>query len=184
MDKLAPIPELLPCPCCGGKAHLTKREGFGPAGGKYSRGYVSCRKCSLTTPTKSPWKAAVERWNRRSAAVTPETVDAACCAMAITIARQDGLTLTKAGYEHGKRERPEAHAQMVEYVTDGLQAAAAVTPEIPDGWALVPIEPTAEMIKAGESWSGLPSATWADMIDAAPLPAAPSLSGAPEDNDA
>lgn len=39
---------------------------------------------------------------------------------------------------------------------------------VPDGWTLVPIEPTPEMIRAGESWSGLPSQTWRDMIDAAP----------------
>lgn len=65
-----------------------------------------------------------ERERRTAQGVTEEAVDAACCAMAITIARQDGFVLTKAGYEHGKRERPEAHAQMVEYVTAGLLAAA------------------------------------------------------------
>ncbi|QIG68212.1 hypothetical protein EVB56_021 [Rhizobium phage RHph_Y1_10] len=36
-------------------------------------------------------------------------------------------------------------------------------------WILVPKNPTEEMIKAGESWSGLPSATWQDMLDAAPM---------------
>lgn len=35
-------------------------------------------------------------------------------------------------------------------------------------WVLVPKQPTAEMVKAGESWSGLPAQTWQDMIDAAP----------------
>jgi Lar family restriction alleviation protein len=128
MDKLAPIPELLPCPCCGGKAHLTKREGFGPAGGKYSRGYVSCRKCNLTTPTKSPWKAAVERWNRRS---------------------------------------------------------AAVTPEIPDEWALVPTDLDDGVLEVVEDYlserrsygrSIYASDVWAKIIET--LPAAPSLSGA------
>lgn len=39
-----------------------------------------------------------------------------------------------------------------------------------EGWVLVPREPTPEMVKAGESWSGLPSGTWSDMIDAAPMP--------------
>lgn len=63
---MAEIPELLPCPCCGGKARLVKKEGYGPAGGKYSRGYVTCQKCDLTTPTKSPFGKAVERWNSRS----------------------------------------------------------------------------------------------------------------------
>lgn len=36
-------------------------------------------------------------------------------------------------------------------------------------WIYVPKEATQEMIKAGESWSGLPSATWSDMIDAVPI---------------
>jgi hypothetical protein len=36
-------------------------------------------------------------------------------------------------------------------------------------WVLVPKEPTEEMVKAGESWSGLPAQTWTDMIDAAPV---------------
>lgn len=36
-------------------------------------------------------------------------------------------------------------------------------------WILVPKNPTEEMIKAGGSWSGLPSATWQDMLDAAPM---------------
>lgn len=39
----------------------------------------------------------------------------------------------------------------------------------PIEWILVPKNPTKEMIKAGESWSGLPSATWTDMLDAAPM---------------
>jgi predicted DNA-binding transcriptional regulator AlpA len=39
--------------------------------------------------------------------------------------------------------------------------------DVPEGWVLVPIEPTKEMIKAGEKWSGLPEQTWRDMIDEA-----------------
>lgn len=35
-------------------------------------------------------------------------------------------------------------------------------------YVLVPLEPTREMLKAGESWSGLPRQTWQDMIDASP----------------
>lgn len=58
--------ELLPCPCCGSSPLLVKKEGYGPAGAKYSRGYVRCRKCDLTTPTKSPWETAAKRWNRRT----------------------------------------------------------------------------------------------------------------------
>ncbi|MEK1893176.1 MAG: Lar family restriction alleviation protein [Rhizobium sp.] len=61
------IVEVNDCPFCGGKSRLVKREGFGPAGGKFSRGYVSCNKCGINTPSKSPWQKAVNLWNRRSA---------------------------------------------------------------------------------------------------------------------
>lgn len=44
---------------------------------------------------------------------------------------------------------------------------------VDDEWVLVPKQPTAEMIKAGEAWSGLPSQTWQDMIDAAPPTTSP-----------
>lgn len=46
----------------------------------------------------------------------------------------------------------------------------------PEGWALVPIEATEAMVKAGGKWSGLPSQTWADMLDTAPSLGGPALS--------
>lgn len=58
--------DVLSCPFCGGNARLVKKEGFGPAGGRFSRGYVRCDKCEITTPTKSPWEKAVVAWNRRA----------------------------------------------------------------------------------------------------------------------
>lgn len=59
------IPDLKPCAHCGGAARLVKKEGYGPAGGKYSRGYVRCSKCDVTTPTRTPWGKALALWNRR-----------------------------------------------------------------------------------------------------------------------
>lgn len=59
--------DLLPCPLCGKSARLVKKEGHGPAGGRFSRGYVACNRCGINTPTKSPWQKAVELWNRRAA---------------------------------------------------------------------------------------------------------------------
>lgn len=59
--------ELQNCPCCGKKARLIRKEGFGPAGAKFSRGYVTCNGCGVTTPTKSPWEKAVKIWNSRAA---------------------------------------------------------------------------------------------------------------------
>lgn len=54
--------------------------------------------------------------------------------------------------------------------SDTPAPAQLVVGACPEGWTIVPIEPTPEMEKAGESWSGLPSATWAEMLDAAPEP--------------
>ncbi len=48
-----------------------------------------------------------------------------------------------------------------------------ITNEIPTAWTLVPKEATANMIKAGGTWSGLPAQTWTDMVDAAPAAPAP-----------
>ena len=38
----------------------------------------------------------------------------------------------------------------------------------PDGWQLVPVEPTPEMEEAGDRWTTFPLTVWMDMIDAAP----------------
>jgi R67 dihydrofolate reductase len=50
---------------------------------------------------------------------------------------------------------------------------------VPEGWALVPIEATEAMVKAGEKWSGLPSQTWTDMLDAAPISESEGTDGIP-----
>lgn len=57
---------------------------------------------------------------------TTDPLEAACQAMAICIAKQDGVALSPAGYRHGRAERPEAHREMREYVQAGLDAAGAI----------------------------------------------------------
>jgi hypothetical protein len=57
--------------------------------------------------------------------VTDAMVDRACKAMAVEVARQDGITLTPAGYRQGKTARPEEHVHMVQYVRAALVAALA-----------------------------------------------------------
>lgn len=47
--------------------------------------------------------------------------------------------------------------------------AAMTQPDVPDGWVLVPVEPTEEMLNAlGNSWTGVNIATWQRLIAAAP----------------
>lgn len=47
----------------------------------------------------------------------------------------------------------------------------ALTPGEPDGWKLVPVEPTTEMLKAlGNPWDRANLATWRRVIAAAPQP--------------
>ncbi|MFJ6322314.1 MULTISPECIES: hypothetical protein [unclassified Rhizobium] len=67
--------------------------------------------------------------------VTPEMIEAACEAMAIKVAQQDGVELTKAGYRHGAETRPDEHEQMREYVRDAITAALALIPVEPIGEA-------------------------------------------------
>ncbi|TWB61641.1 hypothetical protein FBZ98_101986 [Rhizobium sp. ERR 922] len=63
--------------------------------------------------------------------ITPEMVEAACEAMAIKVAKQDGVELSKAGYRHGAESRPDEHERMREYVRDALEAAIALLPGKP-----------------------------------------------------
>lgn len=59
-------------------------------------------------------------------------------------------------------------------------AAPFLTPQIPDGWKLVPVEPTEEMVEAhfiahaeAETVFAEVPALWAAMLAAAPLPPPP-----------
>lgn len=57
--------ELKPCPFCGGKANLIKRNlktGFFPSGGTY---YVHCKVCLITTQPKRKAENVIDEWNRR-----------------------------------------------------------------------------------------------------------------------
>lgn len=57
--------------------------------------------------------------------------------------------------------------------------AAPVAPAAPEGWKLVPIEPTREMRKAGQAHTGAVSATYRDMLAAAPTPTVAADAAAP-----
>ncbi len=53
------MPELRPCPFCGGKAHLCKDQ---PGGRLW---HVSCGRCYVMTVNHGRQDAAVVAWNRR-----------------------------------------------------------------------------------------------------------------------
>lgn len=50
---------------------------------------------------------------------------------------------------------------------EALRAHFATVPSVPDGWVMVPVEPTREMVKAGASCSSA-NMVWRYMIAAAP----------------
>ena len=66
--------------------------------------------------------------------------------------------------------------QMRAYAADAVRAALANRPEIPDGWKLVPIEPTKDMMAAARVNRAYPLSTdhqlWHAMLAAAPSPGA------------
>lgn len=71
----------------------------------------------------------------------------------------------------GKHERDEiGHQGLCEHIVDtfSVSAAAPQAQGVPDGWALVPVEPTREMRKAGLAHTGAVNATYRDMLAAAP----------------
>jgi hypothetical protein len=61
--------------------------------------------------------------------------------------------------------------QMQAYARAAIQAIAPV-PAVPEGWKLVPVAATPEMLKAiGNKWDGANAATWQRVLSAAPQPA-------------
>jgi len=107
--------------------------------------------------------------------ITNEMIEAACEAMAIKVAKQDGVELSKAGYRHGAESRPDEHEQMREYVRDALAAALALIPGEPVAWEV------AEMLPSGSRrWQVVEHENHARMLaerlkaDVRPLFAAPA----------
>jgi uncharacterized protein (DUF1778 family) len=60
-----------------------------------------------------------------------KAVEAACEAAAITIARQDGVELTPAGYRHGVESRRGDHAQLHEWMSAAIHAYLSALPSAP-----------------------------------------------------
>ena len=62
MSKRKPLPEIEPCPFCGGKG---ASGGYGPPGKDYS---VQCQRCRASGPYRKTRRGAINAYNRRHAA--------------------------------------------------------------------------------------------------------------------
>lgn len=134
--------KLLPCPFCGGEAHLF--DGY----------WVECTKCGCQTPETFE-EVAIAAWNRRTPpAAVPEPWGWLCNGKGDGWEERDKVVRDPkliARY----RERPDLWR--IEPLYLGSQPAA-----VPDGWVMVPKEPTPEMLFAATSpesyWIGHPEA--------------------------
>ena len=60
------MPEILPCPCCGGPGQMKG------AGGKIRQGWVGCPCCGLYIQWKVSPAGAVKKWNQRTVRPLPQ----------------------------------------------------------------------------------------------------------------
>lgn len=81
----------------------------------------------------------------------------------------DYPNLTKDEYEKAKAEGWE-DCETCHGIVNGKFPAIPVRVALPDGWRMVPVEPTEKMRKAGSQHTGAVSATYRDMLSAAPTP--------------
>ena len=79
-----------------------------------------------------------------------------------------------AGYKQQRHEALDAEVKQISDAIGALRAALEQpqvnSPEIPEGWKLVPVEPTTKMIDAARSQSSFPAGVWRAMLAAAPQP--------------
>jgi len=82
----------------------------------------------------------------------------------INLARADAELLGTGFTVDGLRVSPERVVMIKQNAI-----APLAQPDVPEGYVLVPVEPTEEMINAlGNSWTGVNIATWQRLIAAAP----------------
>lgn len=58
------------------------------------------------------------------------------------------------------------------YFADTVRALLASAERVPEGWRMVPVDPTEEMIKAGRNYTTLAAGAYYAMLEAAPRPPA------------
>lgn len=211
--------KLLPCPFCGGEPEEDGGMFFEFYGHERQDYSIACKKCKAEVRcdvgehegTDAPCschhdtrKICAEKWNRRAAMLQgAEPVKAVCKLPANTPCKDapEYIWLQTAGVWPENGEFSElTWCSDNQHPDDTLYVRADVvsgnSPVIPDGWALVPVEPTEHMIVEGfesepdeffsdeEVWnaydamSGCQQAAhraklcWAAMIASAPKPEA------------
>ena len=152
---------LLPCPFCGGKAGVIQLTGDGPR-------TVECDECHCRSCWGTEEEEVIAAWNRRTPpAAVPEPWGWLCNGKGDGWEERDKVVRDPkliARY----RERPDLWR--IEPLYIGSPPAA-----VPDGWVLVPKEPTPEMVMAyGEPFSEADAqrneAVYRAMLSAAPTP--------------
>ena len=182
-DKLK---ELLPCPFCG---DTPSEVSFVFSDGGYKYGAIQCSCGVIGSDVRTDYKdfphwrdAAVEQWNTRAPAVEAAEIEVVDV---IGYFNPDNLARVKADEISGfmlHDEESERINTAAMTVAQHRRILAGVNQQagsgVPEGWKLVPINPTDHMTWVGQSMR--PDAEisigsiYCGMITAAPLPPSPA----------
>jgi Lar family restriction alleviation protein len=182
--------ELKPCPFCGGKPKIHKKE-LDERFAYANEVTVQCSSCgcsrSAVGDTSKPGyadnssteKRAIEKWNRRTAdtSVAPVSSPIGEDIADINLPGIDTDEFESLLYEFAAEAACDSHfgddgsvarvKQAIIAYIDGRTAGV-----VPDGWKLVPVDPTQDMIDAAEAIGEVfrTGEEWDAMIAAAPTP--------------
>lgn len=121
--------DLLPCPFCGDQQVFVEQKEYDC---NLSTFYIVCRGCFCRTDEGNDAQTVTEFWHTRATPTVDDT------------ARKQALD----DFEHFMMGNVHIVSDLNTMVETILAALSAPT-EIPDGWQIVPIEPTPEMIYGG-----------------------------------
>lgn len=155
MTASASVVDLKPCPFCGGAASL--HDGMGEF-------WARCGDCGVTGAMRTRADRAVRDWNERAAPHPAEQDAREAVARVVEDAAREGI-------RNYCLDRTDFTAAPF------VRRILALTQAAPDGWRLVPVEPTEAMIEAGRVVGSLrfanrASDTYRAMLSASPAPPA------------
>jgi hypothetical protein len=184
--------DLLPCPFCGNTQDDFEDSPFGKPGCYVVR--CGNPNCNADVVGKTP-EDAIKKWNRRTNATarhTPQDMRKMAEQLKSKTTGGEYYRIYNCMYQAADMLRDlanEAEAivtgdtdlqNAIDYWKDRAIKAEAVQVSVPDGWNLVPVEPTAEMLRAGflsesegfdiETPADAPGLVYRAMLAAAPSP--------------